>query len=293
MTSEKLCFVSEGDVHHDREQNTPMTFEGIGFDKITSKTSNNNDNSRAQELSDAYQFASHIKNSDLAFAKRPLFEGIESSASHGSGTTFPVDLNSSHVKSSEQYWIGNKQAPEKRSEAYNNEYQPERITPPEELSLYYCDPQGEIQGPFLGVDIISWFEQGFFGADLPVRVADASEETPFRQLCEVMPHLQVMTEYASGADRSSKVDTSGAFEGMLDAKLSTSVPVPEMIHSTDNPRWQLSEFDDLSAKNVQSRMSEHEGLLEVPYSEGQTFQEYVGQDEGWCCSILLFVKSAE
>ncbi|CAI9290528.1 unnamed protein product [Lactuca saligna] len=41
---------------------------------------------------------------------------------------------------------------------------------PEQLSLYYRDPQGEIQGPFLGVDTISWFNQGFFRADLPVRV---------------------------------------------------------------------------------------------------------------------------
>ncbi|KAL8121410.1 hypothetical protein AgCh_018224 [Apium graveolens] len=272
-------FLKEGDVHIDRDQKIPMPVEGIGFDKITSETSNNNDSGRAQEFSDAYQFASHIKNSDLAFANHPLFEGIESSASHGSGTIFPVDLSSSHVKSSEQYWTGNKQAPKERPGAYNNEYQLERITPPEELSLYYCDPQGEIQGPFLGVDIISWFEQGFFGADLPVRLEDASEETPFRQLGVVMPHLQGMTEYASSAERSSKVETPGAFEGMSDAKSSASATVPEMIHSMDNPRWQLSEFNILSANNVQSRMSEHEGLLEVPYSEGQTFQEYVAQDE--------------
>ncbi|KAL8121411.1 uncharacterized protein LOC141659070 isoform X2 [Apium graveolens] len=268
--------LNEGDVHHNRGQKTPVTVEGMVFDKITSKTSNN-DCSHVQEFSDTYQFASHIKNSDLAFA--PLFEGIESSASHGSGTTFPVDLSLAHVKSSEQYWIGNKQAPEERPEACNKEYQLERITPPEELSLYYCDPQGEIQGPFLGVDIISWFEQGFFGADLPVRLEDASEETPFRQLGEVMPYLQGMTEYAGNTERSSKMETSGAFDGMLDAKLSASIPVSEMIHSMDDPRWQLSEFDALSANNVQSRMSEHKSLSTIPYSEGQTFQEYVAQDE--------------
>lgn len=290
MTLEKMCFVSEGDVHIDRDQNVPMPIEGIGFDKITSKTSSNNDSGHAQEFGDAYQFASHIKNSDLAFAKHPLFEGIESSASNGNGTTFPVDLSSSHGKSLEQYWIGNKQAPEERPGAYNNEYQLERITPPEELSLYYCDPQGEIQGPFLGVDIISWFEQGFFGADLPVRLEDAPEETPFRQLGEVMPHLQGMTEYGTSAERSSKVETPGAFEGILDAKLSASAPVPEMVHSMDNPRWQSSEFNILSANNVQSRMSEHEGLSEVPHCEGQTFQEYVAQDEGYCCLVAIIVS---
>ncbi|KAL1808805.1 protein ESSENTIAL FOR POTEXVIRUS ACCUMULATION 1 isoform X1 [Daucus carota subsp. sativus] len=268
-------FPNEGDVHHDMARKTPMTLEGIGLDKITSKMSISNDSSRAQELSDAYQFASHMKNSDLAFAKHPLFDGIESNSSLSNVTTLAVDLSSSHdVKSSEQYYFGNKQVSEERPDY--SEYQLERITPPEELSLFYCDPQGEIQGPFLGVDIISWFEQGFFGADLPVRLADASEETPFRQLGDVMPHLQGMTEYASNPDRSSKVETSGAFEGMLDAKLSASLPVPEMM---DNPRWQMSDFDGISANNVQSRMSEHEGLLDVPYSEGQSFQEFVAQDE--------------
>ena len=64
--------------------------------------------------------------------------------------------------SSEQYWTRNMQ--DNISEQLTSGIMPEQ------LSLYYRDPQGEIQGPFLGVDIISWFDQGFFGADLPVRV---------------------------------------------------------------------------------------------------------------------------
>lgn len=61
---------------------------------------------------------------------------------------------------------------------------------PEELCLLYTDPQGEVQGPFLGVDIIGWFEAGFFGLDLPVRLMDAPEGTPFTALENIMPHLK-------------------------------------------------------------------------------------------------------
>ncbi|KAL5220636.1 hypothetical protein ABZP36_025349 [Zizania latifolia] len=60
---------------------------------------------------------------------------------------------------------------------------------PEDLTLYYLDPQGGMQGPFLGADIISWYEDGYFGLELPVRLANAPDHSPFRPLFEVMPHL--------------------------------------------------------------------------------------------------------
>ncbi|AQK98521.1 GYF domain-containing protein [Zea mays] len=60
---------------------------------------------------------------------------------------------------------------------------------PEELTLYYLDPQGGVQGPFLGADIISWYEDGYFGLELPVRLSQFSDDVPFRPLVEVMPHL--------------------------------------------------------------------------------------------------------
>ncbi|EEF52556.1 conserved hypothetical protein [Ricinus communis] len=61
---------------------------------------------------------------------------------------------------------------------------------PENLVLYYKDPQGEIQGPFSGGDIIGWFEAGYFGIDLQVRLATASKDSPFSSLGDVMPHLR-------------------------------------------------------------------------------------------------------
>ena len=61
---------------------------------------------------------------------------------------------------------------------------------PEDLVLYYKDPQGEIQGPFSGSDIIGWFEAGYFGIDLQVRSASAPNDSPFFVLGDVMPHLR-------------------------------------------------------------------------------------------------------
>ncbi|KAL8153948.1 hypothetical protein V2J09_011708 [Rumex salicifolius] len=63
-------------------------------------------------------------------------------------------------------------------------------SPPEDLVLYYKDPQGQIQGPFAGVDIIGWFEAGYFGIDLLVRLANAPPDSPFSALGDVMPHLR-------------------------------------------------------------------------------------------------------
>ncbi|KAK4490330.1 hypothetical protein RD792_001004 [Penstemon davidsonii] len=61
---------------------------------------------------------------------------------------------------------------------------------PEDLVLFYKDPQGEIQGPFAGSDIISWFESGYFGIELLVRLANTPADSPFRLLGDVMPHLR-------------------------------------------------------------------------------------------------------
>ncbi|CAN6309104.1 unnamed protein product [Urochloa humidicola] len=66
----------------------------------------------------------------------------------------------------------------------------DNIVSPENLSLYYKDPKGQTQGPFSGSDIIGWFEAGFYGIDLLVRVASAPCDSPFLLLGDVMPHLR-------------------------------------------------------------------------------------------------------
>nr|QHD64711.1 hypothetical protein [Oliveria decumbens] len=73
-----------------------------------------------------------------------------------------------------------------REQEHRNLSQP----PPEELVLFYKDPRGETQGPFSGVDIIGWFEAGYFGLDLLVRLANSPTDMPFALLGDVMPHLR-------------------------------------------------------------------------------------------------------
>ncbi|XP_039027065.1 protein ESSENTIAL FOR POTEXVIRUS ACCUMULATION 1-like [Hibiscus syriacus] len=70
------------------------------------------------------------------------------------------------------------------------ESEPRKLLAPEDLILHYKDPQGEIQGPFSGIDIIGWFEAGYFGIDLEVRLASAPKDSPFSLLGDVMPHLR-------------------------------------------------------------------------------------------------------
>ncbi|KAL3640839.1 hypothetical protein CASFOL_015807 [Castilleja foliolosa] len=84
--------------------------------------------------------------------------------------------------------------------AINRELEPHitSLPSPEDLVLFYKDPQGEIQGPFAGSDIITWFESGYFGIDLKVRLANAPPDSPFSLLGDVMPHLRAKARAPPG-----------------------------------------------------------------------------------------------
>ncbi|CAK9171921.1 unnamed protein product [Ilex paraguariensis] len=261
-----------------REQNVPESLMGPNTDEAMSKMSRSNDVSITQEIGSAHHDVSQSIVADCTATKHPVFHTIESLVAFDTSTKLPDDLHPRCVlPSSEQCWTGHLQP----LEGNINEKQFERQIQPEELSLFYRDPQGEIQGPFLGVDIISWFEQGFFGTDLPVRLADAPEEIPFQDLGEVMPHLIVKCGYSSSANLSSKVEESKFFEAKLEDNIPASVPVSasEIIYSVASDGWQPSEFDGPSAQYVQSRTSEPEGPLQLPSSEGQSFHDFVAEDE--------------
>ncbi|GAB4828561.1 hypothetical protein Ancab_018221 [Ancistrocladus abbreviatus] len=154
---------------------------------------------------------------------------------------------------------------------------------PEELTLYYLDPQGEIQGPFLGVDIISWFEQGFFGTDLPVRLADAPDgTTTFQQLGDVMPHLKIGEGFGGSSDLSSKINHSaGSFGGKFEIVFPASAATAEIgdLSPLNNQSWQAAEFDDLPAQFVHSRVPEHDISPQLVFSEGKSFQDSAAPDE--------------
>lgn len=137
----------------------------------------------------------------------------------------------------------------------------ERVTPPEELSLYYVDPQGVTQGPFVGADILLWFEQGFFGTDLPVRLADAPEGMPFQELGKVLPYLKV--------NNASANNTEPQMDGNLPASGSVSKSNPSPANNVCQP---LPELNIISAQHGQSIVSEPEVSLQLPH-------KFVTQDE--------------
>ncbi|KAG8639941.1 hypothetical protein MANES_13G007800v8 [Manihot esculenta] len=148
----------------------------------------------------------------------------------------------------------------------------ERSTQLEDFYFYYIDPHGNTQGPFLGADIVLWFEEGYFGTDLPVRLADAPEGTSFQSLGEVMPHLKLRGVYPS-----SEKEQSGALGGNLEPGLPVAAPEnTDVINELCQP---LSDLNSLSAQHVQSRMSEPENPLHLPHSESQSFHDFVAHDE--------------
>ncbi|MEW5306414.1 MAG: hypothetical protein WDW36_008879 [Sanguina aurantia] len=50
----------------------------------------------------------------------------------------------------------------------------------------YRDPKGDVQGPFTKVDILDWFEAGFFPQELPIRAAMESADAPFLPLSSML-----------------------------------------------------------------------------------------------------------
>ncbi|KAF8040942.1 hypothetical protein BT93_B2995 [Corymbia citriodora subsp. variegata] len=159
----------------------------------------------------------------------------------------------------------------------NEEKESERSISAEELSLYYLDPQGEIQGPFLGVDIISWFEQGFFDTDLLVRLADAPEGKPFQELGEVMPHLKGIRAIATDADQILKLDESSALGGKLETGVLAAAPAGKVDDLYIMENRSLPEIRSMSAQNVQCVVSES-GVPHLSHLE-TGFNDFAAQDE--------------
>ncbi|KAJ3707129.1 hypothetical protein LUZ61_010834 [Rhynchospora tenuis] len=103
-------------------------------------------------------------------------------------------------------------------------------TSPEDLSLLYKDPQGRIQGPFSGADIIGWFEAAFFGIDLLVRLADAPDDSPFVQLGDVMPHLKAKVRPPPGFGGAKPSDEGTVGVAMVGGQ---QIGVPGKTHAVE------------------------------------------------------------
>ncbi|KAL9275690.1 ESSENTIAL FOR POTEXVIRUS ACCUMULATION 1-like protein [Drosera capensis] len=150
---------------------------------------------------------------------------------------------------------------------------------PEELTLCYRDPQGVIQGPFLGVDIISWFDQGFFGTDLPVQLADAPEGTPFQSLGDLMPYLNVGESHNDSMGLSPNIEqAAGALGGSLELPASVIATESDMLPLA-NQSWRVPEFNTMPNQQPYSGLMEHDSSSQCAYSDGKQFPDSVAQDE--------------
>ncbi|MBA0635688.1 hypothetical protein Godav_005105, partial [Gossypium davidsonii] len=144
----------------------------------------------------------------------------------------------------------------------------ESAIPPEDMSLCYLDPQGVIQGPYLGIDIISWFEQGYFGTDLPVRLANAPDGSPFQELGEVMPHLRMNPGSASSVSAVARMRVPDLFEGSLEETISSSASAPAQGSAIGREQQQsFSPFEPFGT-NFQLR-----GPCESGHSEHQFYED--------------------
>ncbi|KAJ8759211.1 hypothetical protein K2173_006671 [Erythroxylum novogranatense] len=148
----------------------------------------------------------------------------------------------------------------------------ERVAALEDLYFFYIDPNGNTQGPFLGADIILWFEEGYFGTELPVCPADAPEGTPFRSLGDVMPQLKLRGETFSNELEKSVPSVE---------KTESSIPILDTTHSSaSNGLSQSSDLNSfVSQQHAFSRTSEPEVPLQLPRSDGENFHVFAGQDE--------------
>ncbi|KAF6161545.1 hypothetical protein GIB67_009424 [Kingdonia uniflora] len=143
--------------------------------------------------------------------------------------------------------------------------------PFEDLSFCYMDPQGEIQGPFVGADIMSWLDQGYFGTDLLVCLADAPDDMGFKKLSDLMPHLNHKSVSIPATKADCKIEPSNAV---------TSAPASDFTDTVvkNDQHWGMSQLEDLSVHHVQSRLSKEEGLKESLLSDGHSFRGFADQD---------------
>lgn len=226
------------------------------------------DNGNIQEISvpsdksDSSRIIENLPLEDLILSKHPNY--TDSTTSLGVlGSQLPDDSSSLFDFSSLHQTSKGDQAHPKRG--YEG-HQLDNSIPPEELSLFYLDPQGVIQGPYMGIDIITWFEQGYFGTDLPVRLSDASAGSPFLELGEVMPHLKIK----SGAQPSNAV--GGNLEDRLTSSASGSDLKTSAVVNDD--------FEAAANSNLKPRMLNQDYQPELSLSENPSFQNFAAQDEG-------------
>ncbi|KAL1187597.1 Protein ESSENTIAL FOR POTEXVIRUS ACCUMULATION 1 [Cardamine amara subsp. amara] len=177
------------------------------------------------------------------------------------------------VASFEQDYMGKMQQPD--IEVNHSE----GTMPPEEFMFLYIDPQGVIQGPFIGPDIISWLEQGFFGTDLQVRLANAPEGTPFRDLGTVMSYLKTESIHAHISDQKSELEETSV-KANSEAGLSIApVAVSNDSSSITATSCSFSVYNNPSSQDNFQRKSESEVYAIPSHAGDRSFLDFSAQDE--------------
>ncbi|XP_023644640.1 uncharacterized protein LOC17898410 isoform X2 [Capsella rubella] len=181
-----------------------------------------------------------------------------------------LDGSESAVASFEQDYTGKLQQPDIEVNHAEGSMQPE------EFLFLYIDPQGVIQGPFIGSDIISWFEQGFFGTDLQVRLANAPEGTPFQDLGRVMSYLKTESVHVPSSDQMSELE-----ETSLKANSEAGLPIAPLADDSSSMTGvsrSFSVYNNSSAQDNFQRKSESD-FVRPPHAEDRSFLNFSAQDE--------------
>ncbi|XP_076940416.1 protein ESSENTIAL FOR POTEXVIRUS ACCUMULATION 1-like [Bidens hawaiensis] len=127
---------------------------------------------------------------------------------------------------------------------------------PEDLVLFYKDPQGAIQGPFTGSDIIGWFEAGYFGIDLLVRLANAPQDSPFALLGDVMPHLRAKARPPPGFTpaKQTEINDESCVSGFITSS-KVQAGLGEHAVNKGDPIFQHGSTKEAENRFIESLMS--------------------------------------
>ncbi|OIW12042.1 hypothetical protein TanjilG_24440 [Lupinus angustifolius] len=173
----------------------------------------------------------------------------------------------------------------KLSGIFDSELENRRVpqTAPEDLSLFYKDPKGQIQGPFKGIDIIGWFEAGYFGIDLTVRLENSAADSPWFSLGDVMPHLRAKARPPPGfpAPKSNDViDIPGRPNSSTFGNTLPGLSEADMLRN--DSRHMHSPVTESENRFLESLMSANKGSTQL---DGLTLPEgsqqgFVGNNSG-------------
>lgn len=285
-------------VEHDsykEDQYLPAAVGVVVTNGLMSTVSEGYDCRSVNEISGPSSTAAELKSSEnnqaeeVAILKHFKLKGIESATSFELGSQLPDDSSSLFDFLSLQKTSSSNQQPLNN---YEEGHPLGSDIPPEEWSLYYLDPQGETQGPFLGVDIIKWFEQGYYGPDLPVRLSDAPDGTPFQELGSVMPHLRFRSRCASSNDLVTNFEPSHAVGGILEENIAAASSALDYKDCAviSSQKSAPSGREATSGVSVQSRMPNQGYHSELQYRDDDSFQNFVRKDDGKFSGMVMLLS---